>query len=220
MTEAEWALIEPCLPRPAKSGHPRTTDLREVSDAILHMLHTGCHRWSIPPCFPPSATIQHYFHSWCRNGVFTRMADTFRAIGRRLAEPSEEPTAAATDTQSVKTTESGGPAGSGTGKKAERRKRHIAVDVEGFLIEFAVREASVQDRNGTPAAVLGILVKAPHVEKLGADGVCQGPKLASELKKIGLGSALEIVIKRKDAEGSAVLHSRWVVELTSAWMSR
>ena len=120
----------------------------------------------------------------------------------------------------MKTTESGDPSGRDAGKKAEGCKRHIAVDVEGLPIEIAIQPASTQDRDGAPAAVLGMLEKAPDVTKIWADGGCRGPKLAAELEKLGLGSALEIVKKTKDAEEFTVPCRRWVVERTFAWMSR
>ena len=142
-----------------------------------------------------------------------------RFFGRELAGCSETPTAAATDTQSVKTTESG-PSGCDAGKKVKGRKRHIVVDVEGLLIEIAVHPASVQDRDGAPAVILRVLEKAPHIRKIWADGGYQGEKLASALKKLGIGSDLEIVKKTKDVKDFKVLYRRWVVERTFAWMSR
>ena len=148
------------------------------------------------------------------------MTDTLRVGGRALAGRSETPAAAAIDTQSVKTTESGGPSGCDAGKKVKGRKRHLVVDVEGFPIGLAVHAASVQDRDGAPAVILGVLEKAPRIKKIWADGGYQGGKLASALTKLGIGSDLEIVKKPKDVKGFTVLYRRWVVERTFAWMSR
>ena len=100
------------------------------------------------------------------------------------------------------------------------RERHLVVDVVGFPIGIAVHEASVQDRDGAPAVILAMLAAAPHAAKLWADGGYQGPKLASALKKLGIGPVLEIVNKPKEIKGFTVLYRRWVVERTFAWMSR
>ena len=148
------------------------------------------------------------------------MTDRLRGLGRKLAGRSETPTAAAIDTQSAETTESGGPSGYDAGKKVKGRKRHLVVDVEGLPLGLAVHAASVQDRDGAPAVILGVLEKAPHIRKIWADGGYRGGKLASALTKLGLGIDLEIVKKPKDVKGFTVLQRRWVVERTFAWMSR
>ena len=220
LTDEEWNLVEPCLPPPSKRGRPRKTGLREVADAIQYMLATGCQWRAIPPCFPSAATVQQYFHLWSRNGVIDRMTDKLRALGHKLAGRSATPTAAAINTQSAETTESGGPSGYDAGKKVKGRKRHLVVDAEGLPLGLAVYEASVQDRDGAPAVILGVLEKVPHIKKMWADGGYQGEKLASALKKLGIGSDLEIVKKPKDINGFTVLQRRWVVERTFAWMSR
>ena len=121
-------------------------------------------------------------------------------------------TAAIIDSQSVKTTERA--RGYDGGKKIKGRKRHIAVDVEGFPIVIVVHEASVQDRDGV--VIRAMLEKAPTVIRLWADGGYQGPKLA--LQEMGLADLVEIVNKLKESKGFTVIPRRWVVERTFAWM--
>ena len=100
--------------------------------------------------FSAVASVRNCFHSWRDTGVPDRMPDALRALARGLAGRLEEPTAAAAGSQSVKTTESGGPSGYDAGKKGRGRKRHITVDVEGTPISIMVHRASVQDRDGAP----------------------------------------------------------------------
>ena len=89
-----------------------------------------------------------------------------RTRARRLSGRSGEPTAAAEGSQSAVTTEAGGPAGHDAGKKIKGRKRHLTVDVEGSPITIDVHPADIQDRDGAPAVMLGMLEKAPEVTKL------------------------------------------------------
>ena len=97
VTDDEWSVVTPHLPAASKRGRPRSTDLREVFNAIQFMLGTGCQWRSIPTCFPPCTTVQHSFCTWRDTGVLERMLDELRVLARAQAGRDAEPTAAPID---------------------------------------------------------------------------------------------------------------------------
>jgi transposase len=71
MTDREWLLIEPFLPIPRRLGRPRSTDLREVVNALLYIATTACHWRMLPKDFPPCSTVQRYFYQWRALGLWS-----------------------------------------------------------------------------------------------------------------------------------------------------
>ena len=123
------------------------------------------------------------------------------------------------DSQSVKTTESGGVSGYDAGKRIKGRKRHIVTDTVGLPVGLAVHSAGIQDRDAAPDVLKGIAARDPMLRHIFADGGYAGPKLRDALKTIGRWTVQ--IVKRSDtAQGFEVLPRRWVVERTLAWPGR
>jgi len=219
VTDEEWALIEAELPAVKKLGRPRTTALREVVNALLYMLTTGCQWRQLPKEFPPFSTVQRFFYRWRDDGLWCRINHELLMQVRAASGRQASPSAGVIDSQSVKTTEAGGPRGYDAGKKINGRKRHLLTDTLGLPVAAAVHPADIQDRDGAPVVLAAARFLYPWLRHVFADGGYGGAKLATALDKIGSWT-VEIVKRCDTAAGFVVLPRRWVVERTLAWLNR
>lgn len=220
LTDAEWAVLEPLLPPRVRRGRPPRWSYREIVEAMLYLLRGGLPWRMLPPgLFPPMTTVQHYFYRWRDMGLWPSINHALLILAREAGGREASPTAGVIDSQSVKTTESGGIRGFDAGKKIKGRKRHIITDTEGLLVYAIVHAADVQDRDGAPDLLNAIRHRFPWLRHVFADGGYAGEKLRAALAKIGKWT-MQIIKRSYAAKGFEILPRRWVVERTFAWLNR
>jgi putative transposase len=232
LSEAEWGILAPLLPPAKPGGRPRSVDLRRICNGLFHVLRSGC-QWRLTPReYGPWSTLYAYWRRWRIDGTWEQIHTMLRERARRHAGRQPTPSAAIIDSQSIKTTERGGPHGYDGAKKLSGRKRHLLVDTLGLVVKAVVQSADRQDRASAPGLLLSVADTLPRLELVWADSAYVGPLQTWVWETLGW--RLQIVERpggrgqwlRADQEppvrapGFQLLPRRWVVERTFAWIGR
>ena len=219
VTDAQWALIEPHIPV-YLGGRPRTTDTRDVVDAVFYILRTGCQWRYLPVDFPPKSTVWRYFDEWRHNGTLDTIHDLLRRKVRTAEKPYHPRTSASVDSQSVDTTSGGEARGRDNAKNVDGRKRHIVVDGMGLLLAVLVTAAVVDDAKAA-SELFARLDGQPmgKVTRMYADSKYHNFVLYEWVEKNARWD-LTIVQRPKEAKGWVLLPIRWTVERTFAWLGQ
>src|SRR6476620_11195291 len=212
VSNSQWQIISKYL----DVERSRKYELREIVNAILYLVKTGCQWRMLPGDFPQWTTVYYYFSVWKQNGILEEIHESLIEKIRKQHNKNEEPSVGIIDAQSVKSTlVSSQDKGFDAGKKVKGRKRHIIVDTLGLVLAVVIQSASVQDRNGADEVIDWMKRCWAGVEKLFADGGYSG-KLVERVKK-AFGIDVQIV-EKNTAHAFQVLPKRWIVERTFAWL--
>ena len=219
LTDREWQLIARLLPKPRRVGRPREVDLRVVINAILYILATGCQWRALPKDFPPFTTVQYYFYNWRDTQLWRRINRALVERARRAVGRKPTPSAGIIDSQTVKTTESGGPRGFDPAKRMKGRKRHLVTDTEGSLLVVQVHPADIQDNHGAVPLLKAARRAFRRLRHMFADRVYRGPKLLNAISDVGKWT-IEVVTRTESGGSFKPEPRRWVIERTFAWFGR
>ena len=220
VNDEEWAFVAPYLALVRQDSPQRRHDLREVLDALRWIVRAGAPWRMMPNDFPPWEAVYQQTQRWLAAGVFEQMVHDLREVLRLAQGRAPEPTAAALDSRTLRSTpESGSRAGYDGAKRKKGSKVHAAVDTLGHLLALRVTPATEQDRAQVGALAEAVQqVAGENVEVAYVDRSYTGEEASEAAEAHGI--RLEVVKHPGTKKGFVLLPRRWVVERSLAWAAR
>jgi putative transposase len=120
LKDGQWANIAHLVPAPKPGGRPAKYNRRDIVNAVFYVLRSGCSWRMLPHDFPAWDAVYGYLRRWQKDGTWQHIHDALRDDCRFLDGRDPQPTAAALDSQTVKTAALPGPRGYDGGKKGSR----------------------------------------------------------------------------------------------------
>jgi transposase len=225
LSDAQWEVLRPEAEQVMADirraqGRPMVHDLRAMVDAIGYVVRNGIEWRALPVDFPPWDAVYAFFQRWSERGLPQCLVDRLRKRLRAKLGREVQPSAAIIDSQSVKASElvASGTRGYDAGKNINGRKRHIAVDVEGFLLAVVVTAADIGDRMGAKLLIIALLDTCTRLKLLWVDAGYDGQPFTQWMRSV---AAMTVeVIRRSQLHVFVVLPRRWVVERSFGWLMR
>ncbi|MBW8793101.1 MAG: IS5 family transposase [Streptomyces sp.] len=219
LTDEQWKLIEPVISawkaeHPSATGHQGKYAMREIVNTILYQNRTGCQWEYLPHDLPPKSATYYYFAAWRDDGTDQTVHDLLRWQLRESRKRLADPSLVVLDTQSIHAAV-GVPAdttGKDASKKVPGRKRCLAVDVLGLVVEAVALPASAHDNAAGIALLNGVAAQTDTVRKALVD---QGFKKSVVDHGKTLGIDVEIVERNPAEKGFVPQAKRWIVEQTN-----
>ena len=218
LTDSQWQLIQPLVPQPTPNPGAEPHDRREIVNAILYVLRTGVQWRYLPHDLPHWNTVFGYFQAWQGDGTWERIKESLRPKARVASGRGPRAHLAIVDSQSVKTTESGGPRGYDGNKKILGRKRHLVVDAEGLPITHEITPANVHDSQPAPGLIAEAKSLEPELEEVIGDKAYTGEPIQRAANDNAV--RFRVIGHEQPVSRFVPLPRRWVVERSHAWFGR